>query len=350
MNKIKELATQMAAKIRKALSTRKGKTYAGIGGCAVVAIVISALAINSIPTSASISNHRFRIDAASSSSSTGTASGSSGPVVSSGSTPSSTNSIPIVSAAPVPSGAAPTAAQAMQTIPVTSVDFNHRSLTLSVGATSQLTASITPGSASDKTLTWTSTNTGVATVDQSGTVKAVGTGTAYIRATNSDGQRDTCTVTVQGSTGNTGSGTGNGGGNAGGAPGTPTTNVPGHVANYQGINVTKSYTDEITGVQQTVQFLGVGAGYCEVAAGNADINTTPALGAAHGGFNATVSLIGSNGIHQGGSTAVVGTSGTCSGLVFGNLTAGTYTIQLTAHDGTVVARYHFSVDSGGNVA
>ncbi|ADU27954.1 Ig-like domain-containing protein [Ethanoligenens harbinense] len=121
------------------------------------------------------------------------------------------------------------------------------------------------------------------------------------------------------------------------------------VANYQGINEVKTYTDEITGITQTVQFLGVGAGYCEVAGGTANINTTPALGAAHGGFNATVSLIGSNGIHQGGSTAVVGTSGTCSSLIFSNLTAATYTIQLAANDGTVVAKYSFTVDSNGNV-
>ncbi|MFT9056638.1 MAG: hypothetical protein ABF449_08425 [Ethanoligenens sp.] len=121
------------------------------------------------------------------------------------------------------------------------------------------------------------------------------------------------------------------------------------IANYQGVNETKTYTDEITGIQQTVQFMGMGAGYCEVAGGYASINTTSELGAAHWGFNATVSLIGSNGIHQGGSTAVVPQDGKNATFTFDNLTAGTYTIQLTAHDGTVVSKYSFSVDSNGNV-
>ena len=344
MSKVKELATQTTAKIQKVLSTRKGKTYAGIGGCAVVAIVISALAISNIPTYASGSDHRFKIVAASSSSSTGTASGNSGPVISTSSVPSSTSSIPIVSAAPAPSSAAPTAAQAMQTIPVTSVDFNHRSLTLSVGATSQLTASITPSNASDKSLTWASTNNSVATVDSSGTVKAIGAGTAYIRATNPDGQRDTCTVTVPGASGNTGGGTGNGGGNAGGTPSTPKPSVPGHVVNYQGVPETKTYIDEITGITQTIHFLGVGAGYQEVAAANITVTVPTGLAYQHDGFG-TVQVTGTNGFSKSGATGSTGAT-----MTIGNLTAGTYTVSQTAHDGTVVARYHFSVDSGGNVA
>ncbi|MFT9056637.1 MAG: Ig-like domain-containing protein [Ethanoligenens sp.] len=263
------------------------------------------------------------------------------------------NGLPIVSAAPAPSGAAPTAAQAAQTIPVTSVDFNRHSLTLSVGNTSQLTANVTPSNASDKALAWTSTNDAVATVDNNGNVKAVGAGTAYIRATNPDGQRDTCTVTVPGSSGNTGRAAANNGDNTAGTTGGNTGNAGGDsgsgtpAAQYVRVDTTRSYTDEITGIAQTVHFQGVGFAN-EVAGGYADINTTAALGAVHYGF-ATVSLTGTNGIHQGGSTAVVVKNGQNGTFTFSNLTAGTYTLQLSAHDGTVVAKYSFTVSSSGNV-
>ncbi|MFT9076344.1 hypothetical protein [Ethanoligenens sp.] len=117
------------------------------------------------------------------------------------------------------------------------------------------------------------------------------------------------------------------------------------VANYQGTNVTKTYTDEITGIQQTVHFQGVGAGYCEVAGGYADINTTAEMGMAHKG-PATFSVIGPA---QQSTPNVVAGDGQNGGAVFSNLTTGAYTFQLTAGDGTVVARYHFTVDAHGNV-
>ena len=81
-------------------------------------------------------------------------------------------------------------------IAVSSVDFTQRSATLKPSETLQLTAKITPTTAADQALTWTTTDRAVATVNQSGLVTAVGEGTAKIRATCSDGQRDTCTVEV----------------------------------------------------------------------------------------------------------------------------------------------------------
>ncbi|MFT9077312.1 hypothetical protein [Ethanoligenens sp.] len=116
-----------------------------------------------------------------------------------------------------------------------------------------------------------------------------------------------------------------------------------NAANYQNDEI-RTYTDEITGITQTVHFQGVGFAN-EVGGGYADINTTPALGMAHKGPG-TASLLGS--VNE-TSNAVVGGAGVDSSFVFNNLTAGTYTLQLTAGDGTVVARYHFTVDSTGNV-
>ena len=57
---------------------------------------------------------------------------------------------------------------------------------ISVGQTQQLTVTILPENAADKTVTWSSDNTAAATVDQNGLVTAVGTGNAQITATTSN--------------------------------------------------------------------------------------------------------------------------------------------------------------------
>ncbi|WP_284645072.1 family 43 glycosylhydrolase [Paenibacillus silviterrae] len=61
----------------------------------------------------------------------------------------------------------------------------------------QLTANVEPADAADKTLTWTTSNPVVATVDEHGLVKVHAAGTAVITvATVDGGYTDTCTVTV----------------------------------------------------------------------------------------------------------------------------------------------------------
>ena len=84
-----------------------------------------------------------------------------------------------------------------QTVP-TSVSLNKTSATLtSKGATVQLTATVSPNNATDKSVTWKSSNTSVATVSSSGLVTAVGSGTATITVTtNSGSKKATCNVTV----------------------------------------------------------------------------------------------------------------------------------------------------------
>ena len=57
---------------------------------------------------------------------------------------------------------------------------------ISVGQTKQLIATVLPENAVDKTVTWSSNNPDVATVDQNGLVTAVGTGNAQITATTSN--------------------------------------------------------------------------------------------------------------------------------------------------------------------
>ena len=81
-----------------------------------------------------------------------------------------------------------------QTVAVESVTLNKTQLTLDVGGEETLTATVTPDNATDKTVTWSSDNTAVATVEN-GKITAVAAGTAMITATAGD-KSATCTVTV----------------------------------------------------------------------------------------------------------------------------------------------------------
>ena len=67
----------------------------------------------------------------------------------------------------------------------------------SAGATQQLTPTIAPSTATNKTVTWSSDNPSVATVSTSGLVTAVANGPATITVTTSDGgHTHTCGITV----------------------------------------------------------------------------------------------------------------------------------------------------------
>ena len=80
--------------------------------------------------------------------------------------------------------------------------------------TADLRATVVPFDAADKTVTWQSTNTVVATVDTNGKVTAAGNGTAVITATTTDGGHTaSCTVTV---TTYSSSGSGSGGSSSSG--------------------------------------------------------------------------------------------------------------------------------------
>ena len=82
-------------------------------------------------------------------------------------------------------------------ISVTGVSLNESSITLDVGGSKTLAATVTPDNATNKKARWTSDNETVATVSEDGVVTAVAGGTAVITATTHDGLfTATCTVTV----------------------------------------------------------------------------------------------------------------------------------------------------------
>ena len=82
-------------------------------------------------------------------------------------------------------------------VAVTGVTLNKTSLSLGVGKTSTLTATVVPSNATDKSVTWSSSNTSIATVSSAGVVKGVKAGSATITVkTNDGGYTATCAVSV----------------------------------------------------------------------------------------------------------------------------------------------------------
>lgn len=81
------------------------------------------------------------------------------------------------------------------TVPVSSVTLNYSSVKLKQNETLQLTATVGPDDATDKTVSWSSSNTNIATVDASGKVKAVAEGNATITAKAGD-KTASCSVEV----------------------------------------------------------------------------------------------------------------------------------------------------------
>ena len=81
-------------------------------------------------------------------------------------------------------------------VAVSAVAVSPTTATIKVGESTTLSATITPSDATDKTVTWSTSDEKVATVD-AGKVTAVAEGSATITVTTKDGGKTaTCTVTV----------------------------------------------------------------------------------------------------------------------------------------------------------
>ena len=76
----------------------------------------------------------------------------------------------------------------------TSVALSHHQLGLMVGQEFQLSAIVLPESTTDKSLTWSSTDSNIVTVDETGKIKVVKDGAAKIVVSTSNGLSDTCLV------------------------------------------------------------------------------------------------------------------------------------------------------------
>lgn len=92
-------------------------------------------------------------------------------------------------------------AQAPAVIPVTNVNISKDKDTITMGGTGTLTANVLPATATDQTVAWTSSNTGVATVSGTGlsaTVTPVAAGNTTIKVKTTDGGFEkTCDIHVK---------------------------------------------------------------------------------------------------------------------------------------------------------
>ena len=79
---------------------------------------------------------------------------------------------------------------------VTKVALNQKSVTLNKGKSTTVKATVTPTNATNKKLKWTTSNSKVATVSQSGKVIAKGRGVATIKAMATDGSNKYATLKV----------------------------------------------------------------------------------------------------------------------------------------------------------
>lgn len=90
-----------------------------------------------------------------------------------------------------------TCAVTVSNVGVESVTLNSSAESIVVGKTKQLTATVAPANATDKTVSWKSSDDKIATVSATGLVTAVKAGSATITVTTTDGGKTaTCAITV----------------------------------------------------------------------------------------------------------------------------------------------------------
>ncbi|MBQ9867752.1 MAG: Ig-like domain-containing protein [Lachnospiraceae bacterium] len=88
------------------------------------------------------------------------------------------------------------------TVSVTGITLNKTKMTLEIGKTETLTATVTPTNATNKKINWNSSKESVATVDNAGLVTAKAVGTTTITVKTADGEYTAdCVVTVTNPTG-----------------------------------------------------------------------------------------------------------------------------------------------------
>jgi len=83
-------------------------------------------------------------------------------------------------------------------VKVTGLILDNTDISISTGATQTLMTIIQPADATNKTVTWSSSNTAVATVNNTGVVTSISSGSTIITGTTQDGNfTSNCTITVQ---------------------------------------------------------------------------------------------------------------------------------------------------------
>lgn len=83
--------------------------------------------------------------------------------------------------------------------PVTKITLNQKNIAISKGKTYTLKATVTPSTANNKAVTWSTSNKKIVTVTSKGKIKAVkaGTATITVKAKDGSGKKATCKITVK---------------------------------------------------------------------------------------------------------------------------------------------------------
>ena len=82
-------------------------------------------------------------------------------------------------------------------VKVDAIELSESEKTVFVGDTFTITATVKPEDAFNRTVTWSSSDPSIATVDENGTVTAIAKGEAIITAESADGVKAECKVTVE---------------------------------------------------------------------------------------------------------------------------------------------------------
>ena len=81
-------------------------------------------------------------------------------------------------------------------VPVTGLTLDRHEVNMTTGNSDTLVAAITPDNATDKSVTWSSSDSTVVAVDENGNITALKAGTATITATSANNISDSCVITV----------------------------------------------------------------------------------------------------------------------------------------------------------
>lgn len=95
------------------------------------------------------------------------------------------------------SGVKATCKVTVTSIPVSGISLNHTSYTIGETNTLQLIANVSPSNAGNRDISWSSSNTAIATVDEKGLVTAQGKGTTIITCASCDGSGVSATCEVK---------------------------------------------------------------------------------------------------------------------------------------------------------
>ena len=82
-------------------------------------------------------------------------------------------------------------------VKVDAIELSESEKKLNVGKSFTITATVKPDNAWNRTVTWSSSDPSIATVDENGTVTAIAEGEAIITAESADGVTAECKVTVE---------------------------------------------------------------------------------------------------------------------------------------------------------